>query len=104
MGLPARDLAYLVGTGLEVADRRAHEEAVVAAYHSALASHGVGDYDRASAWEDYRFAMMQGPLVSVFGCAYGARTERGDLMFAAMVNRSCAAIRDLDTLALVASS
>ena len=104
LGLPARDLAYLVGTGLEVVARRAHEEGIVAAYHSALSSHGVAGYDRATAWEDYRFAMMQGPLVSVFGCAYGARTERGDAMFAAMVNRSCAAIRDLDTLALVASS
>ena len=104
LGLPARDLAYLVGTGLVPEDRRAHEEAIVAAYHAALASHGVVDYDLATAWEDYRFAMMQGPLVAVFGCAYGTRTERGDAMFAAMVNRSCAAIRDLGTLGLVAAS
>ena len=42
--------------------------------------------------------MVQGPLVAVFGYAYGTRTERGDRMFAAMVRRACAAIRDLDTL------
>ena len=101
LGLPARDLAYLVGTGLSVEDRRAAEQDVVTAYHGALEGHGVTGYDRDQAWEDYRYAMMQGPLVSVFGCAYGARTDRGDAMFAAMVNRSCAAIRDLDTLALV---
>ena len=44
--------------------------------------------------------MVQGPLVAVFGCAYGTRTERGDQMFAAMVRRSCAAIRDHDTIGL----
>jgi hypothetical protein len=98
LGLPARDLAYLLGTGLPVADRRAHERDLVAAYHSALAGHGVAAYSAEQAWDDYRFAMLQGPLVSVFGCAYGTRTDRGDRMFAAMVTRSCAAIRDLGSL------
>ncbi|CAN5639329.1 phosphotransferase [soil metagenome] len=101
LGLPVRDLAYLVGTGLDVDDRRAHEEDVVAAYHSALESYGVSGYSREQCWDDYRFAMLQGLLVSVFGCAYGTRTERGDRMFATMVNRTAAAMRDLDTLALV---
>jgi hypothetical protein len=100
LGLPARDLAYFVATGLAVDDRRAHERAVVASYHAALVGHGVTSYDLEQCWDDYRFAMVQGPLVSVFGCAYGTRTERGDRMFAAMVSRACAAIRDLDTLAL----
>jgi hypothetical protein len=101
LALPARDLAYFLSTGLSVEDRRAHERDLVAAYHQALTAYDVRDYSLEDCWEDYRFAMVQGPLVSVFGCAYGTRTERGDRMFAAMVARSCAAIRDLDTLALV---
>ncbi|CAN5200266.1 phosphotransferase [soil metagenome] len=101
LGLPVRDLAYLVGTGLSVDDRRASEEDIVAAYHSALVGYGVRGYDLDQCWSDYRFAMMQGSLVSVFGCAYGARTDRGDAMFAAMVNRSCVAMRDLGTLETV---
>ncbi len=101
LGLPARDLAYFIGTGLSVEDRRVHESELVTAYHRALVGHGVTDYDRDQCWDDYRFAMIQGPLVSVFGCAYGTRTERGDRMFAAMVTRACAAIRDLGTLDLV---
>jgi hypothetical protein len=101
LALPARDLAYFVGTSLDVDDRRACERELVAAYHQALAGHGVASYDLDECWDDYRFAMVQGPLVAVFGFAYGTRTERGDEMFAAMVRRSCAAIRDLDTLALV---
>ncbi|MFL6022243.1 MAG: phosphotransferase family protein [Marmoricola sp.] len=98
LGLPVRDLAYLIGTGLPVEDRRTHEREVVAAYHEALAAHGVAGYSLEDCWDDYRFALLQGPLVSVFGCAYGARSERGDAMFAAMVERSCAAMRDHGTL------
>ncbi len=101
LALPARDLAYVVGTSLSVEDRRAGERDLVAAYHRALVGHGVSAYDEAACWDDYRFAMVQGPLVAVFGYAYGTRTERGDRMFAAMAQRACAAIRDLDTLALV---
>ncbi len=101
LGLPARDLAYLLGTGLDSPDRRAHERELVAEYHAALQVYGVTEYPVELCWEDYRFAMLQGPLVSVFGCAYGARTERGDAMFAAMVERSCTAMRDLGTLELI---
>lgn len=101
LGLPVRDLAYLLGTGLAVEDRREHERSLVADYHAALLAYGVTGYTLETCWEDYRFAMVQGPLVSVFGCAYGTRTERGDAMFAVMVERSCTAIRDLGTLELI---
>jgi hypothetical protein len=100
LALPARDLAYLIGTGLAPDERRASERALVEDYHRALLQHGVASYDVEACWDDYRFAMLQGPLVAVFGCAYGTRTSRGDAMFAAMVQRSCTAIRDLDTLTL----
>lgn len=101
LGLPARDLAYFLGTGVEPEVRAAHERDLVAAYHQALLDHGVTGYDVEACWDDYRFAMPQGPLVAVFGCAYGTRTDRGDLMFAAMIRRSCAAIRELGSLGLV---
>ncbi|WP_193605671.1 phosphotransferase family protein [Nocardioides dongkuii] len=101
LGLPARDLSFFVGTSLGPGTRRATERDLVAAYHAALVGHGVTSYSLEECWDDYRFAMLQGPLISVFGCAYGTRTERGDRMFATMVARSCAAVRDLGTLALV---
>lgn len=101
LGLPARDLAYVVGTSLDPAVRRASERDLVAAYHGALTSYGVSGYSLEECWDDYRFAMLQGPLVATFGCAYGTRSERGDRMFATMVARSCAAIRELGTLGTV---
>lgn len=101
LALPARDLAYAVATSLDPEPRRAAERDLVAAYHSALVGHGVASYSVEQCWDDYRFAMLQGPLVSVFGQAYGTRTDRGDRMFAVMTSRCCAAIRDLGTLELV---
>ncbi|TYL45717.1 phosphotransferase [Nocardioides sp. BGMRC 2183] len=101
LALPARDLAYFTGTGLETGLRRTEERGLVAAYHAALVGHGVAGYDLDLCWEDYRYSMLQGPLVAVFGCAYGTRTERGDRMFAVMVERACAAIRELGSLDLV---
>ncbi|MBA2955840.1 phosphotransferase [Nocardioides sp. MAH-18] len=102
LALPARDLAYLVATSLAPDDRRAHERDIVAAYHHALVGYGVADYPFDLCWEDYVFAMLQVPLVATFGCAYStSRSERGDRMFAAMVARGCAAIRDLGSLDVV---
>ena len=98
---PLRDLGFLLGTGLTPDLRRDHEEAVVATYHSALVGHGVTGFDLDECWLDYRISMLQGPLIAVFGCVYTGRTPRGDRMFATMVERSCAAMRDLGTLALV---
>jgi hypothetical protein len=103
LALPARDLAYFLATSLSAEVRRGHEQALVAAYHDALSKYGVTDYSPDDCWDDYRFSMIQGPLVSVFGCAYGTRTERGDAMFTVMVQRACEAIRDLDTLAVVSA-
>ena len=101
LALPARDLAYFLGTGLDPGTRSGHERELVAAYHQALLGHGVTGYDLDTCWDDYRFAQLQGPLVAVFGCAYGTRTDRGDRMFAVMIARSCAAIREIGSLALV---
>ena len=101
LALPARDLAYAIATSLDPDARRAAERELVAAYHAALVGHGVAAYSLEECWDDYRFAQLQVPLVAVFGQAYGARTERGDRMFAVMTARSCAAVRDLGTLDLV---
>jgi hypothetical protein len=101
LGLPARDLSYLLATGLATDDRRRSEGDLVDAYHQALVDHGVTGYPAARCFDDYRFGALQGPAITVLGAAYGARTERGDEMFLAMAARSCQAVRDLGTLHLV---
>ncbi|GAB2861908.1 phosphotransferase [Actinocorallia aurea] len=101
LGHPLRDVAFLLGTGLDPAARASCERDVVAAYHSELTAHGVTGYTFEACYEDYRFAAVQGPLITVLGCAYGTATERGDAMFLTMARRSCAMIRDLDSLSLI---
>ena len=100
---PGRDLAYLVATSLEPDDRRRHEEALVAAYHDALAGHGVTGYRTDEAWEDHRLGTLQGPLITVLGATYATagRSERADAMFLTMLRRSLAAVDDLDPFALL---
>jgi hypothetical protein len=101
LGLPARDLAFFLGTGLEAEHRRVHEQDLVATYHDELCRQGVVDYPAHTCFEDYRFGMLQGPLITVLGAAYGTRTDRGDAMFVTMIRRSCQAVRDLGSLDLV---
>lgn len=104
VGLPARDISFFLSTGLTIEDRRAGERDIVADYHQALSKYGISDYSLGECWDDYRFGLLQNPFITVFGAVFGTRTERGDRMFAAMNERGCAAIRDLDALEVVASS
>lgn len=101
VGLPARDLAYFTATSLLPPARAALEEQLVDAYYRALLGHGVTGYDRDTCWRDYRLGMLQGPLITTFGCAFASATERGADMFVVMLQRSCQAIRELGTLELI---
>ncbi|MDX6740988.1 aminoglycoside phosphotransferase family protein [Actinocorallia sp. A-T 12471] len=101
LGHPLRDLAFLLGTGLSPTARAAAEHDIVTAYHTELTRQGVTDYPYTACYDDYRFAALQGPLITVLGCAYGARTPRGDTMFLTMAHRSCTMIHTLDSLALI---
>jgi len=103
VGLPARDLAYFLGTSVTPGERAEHEQALVGAYHRALCGFGVADYDAETCWEDYRFGMLQIPLITTLGFAFSAATERGDDMALAMLERGSCAIRELGTLDMVRS-
>jgi hypothetical protein len=101
IGLPLRDLAFLLATGLDVEDRRTAERSLVDHYQQALAAGGVKEYSPAQCWEDYRYALFQAPLITVLGSYVARPTERGDRMFTVMAERACTAIRDLGALALI---
>ncbi|TGD73292.1 DUF1679 domain-containing protein [Mangrovimicrobium sediminis] len=103
LGPPLRDLAYFLGTCLSVEDRRAAERELVTLYHDELLARGIRDYDFAQCFDDYRLGQLQATMITTIGCIYatGERSADSDAMFLAMAKRSCAAIRDLDTLALL---
>ncbi|CAN5397550.1 phosphotransferase [soil metagenome] len=101
VGLPARDLAYFTGTSLVPELRADAEQSLVVDYHRELLGHGVSDYDADECWRDYRLGMPQVPLITTFGFAFSAATERGDDMVLTMLERGCRAIRELGTLELI---
>jgi aminoglycoside phosphotransferase (APT) family kinase protein len=101
VGLPARDLAYFVGTSFEPSVRAECERELVDAYHRALIEHGVTDYSFDECWDDYRIAVLQIPMITTLGFAFAAATERGDDMIVTMLERGCAASRDLGSLDLI---
>jgi aminoglycoside phosphotransferase (APT) family kinase protein len=101
VGLPARDLAYFLGTSLVPELREEAERDLVEAYHRRLLHHGVADYSAAKCWTDYRIGMLQIPMLTTFGYAFAAATDRGDDMMLTMISRGCRAIRRLETLELI---
>jgi aminoglycoside phosphotransferase (APT) family kinase protein len=101
VGLPARDLAYFLGTSVDANLREKIEPDLVTTYHRCLLDRGVTDYSPTQCWNDYRIGMLQIPLLTTFGYAFAATTDRGDDMVLAMLTRGCRAIRHLETIALV---
>ena len=100
IGPPTRDLAYFLGTSLATEHRRDAEHELVAEYHAALCTRGITDYGLDRCFDDYRLGLLQATFVTMIGCLYatGPRDAAADAMFVAMARRSCAAIRDLDSL------
>jgi hypothetical protein len=103
-GMPLRDIAFLLGTGLSTDDRRVHEREIVRAYHEALRMHGVNDYGLDQCWDDYRYSLFQGPFICIMGEAFAKSTERGTQMFSVMAERSAAAIVELESFDLLTPS
>lgn len=62
---------------------------------------GVRQYDLNECFADYCLGMLQAPLIATLGTAFSATTERGDQMMLVMLERACAAIRELDTFAII---
>jgi Ecdysteroid kinase-like family len=95
------DLAYFIGGSLLPADRRAHEQALVAEYHSALAAAGVGGFGWEECWREYRRALFLGIVMTVAPAMIVQRTERGDEMFTTTLARYAQQVLDLDALELL---
>ena len=89
VGPPTRDVAYFLGTSVQVDERREHERRLVAAYHAELVRRGVEGYDADQCFDDYRVGHLQGPFITTLGAAYATavRTEAADRMFVAMATR-----------------
>jgi hypothetical protein len=95
------DVAYFIGCALPVAQRRKHYEALLRAYHSALGADATLTVDDVR--EGVRHQSFFGVLMSIVSPMLVARTERGDQMFMAMMERHAQHVLDSDALAVLPS-
>jgi Ser/Thr protein kinase RdoA (MazF antagonist) len=100
VALPARDLAYFIGTSLPTQQRRMVEDELVLAYHRELQEQTAISYTYDHCVADYRVGHLHGPMITVLGSmtSAGTRDALADEMFVSMARRSCAAVRDLRSL------
>ena len=95
VGNPMSDVAYFIGAGLNVDDRRANEESLVREYHASLLEAGVTDYPWEDCWRHYRQYAFAGFHMAVMASMLVERTERGDEMFRVMAERHGLQVFDL---------
>ena len=100
-GVPMADIAYCISTSFSSSqDRQIHEESLIDRYLKKLnLEEGVYPYELA--WHDYRRCSFIGFLMGVISSMLVERTERGDEMFAVMVERSGYQAIQLESLSLI---
>lgn len=101
IGSPLSDVAFFIGAGLHVEERRAHEEELVRLYHETMLAAGISDLDWEKCWDLYRANSFSGFMMAVMASQLVERTDRGDEMFITMARRHGQQILDLDAEALL---
>lgn len=96
------DVAYFLGCALPNDRRRAHYDELLRAYHEALGA------DTALSLDDVRAGVRRssffGVMMAIVSSMLVERTERGDEMFATMLDRHCTHVLDTGALDLLPSA
>ncbi|WP_067682950.1 phosphotransferase [Nocardia miyunensis] len=82
------DVSYFLGGSLPPEQRAEVERDLLRHYHGELRRLGVADYTFEDCWRDYTRFAFQGYWMGVLAAMAVKRTDRGDRMFAAMVQRA----------------
>lgn len=90
------DVAYFLGCALPTDRRREHYDALLRAYHSALGPDAGVTLEEVR--DGVRHQTFFGVLMSIVSPMLVARTERGDEMFMAMIERHCQHVIDTGAL------
>ena len=90
------DVAYFIGCALQVDDRRAHYDELLQAYHEGLGPNPPLSLDQVR--EGVRRQSFFGVMMSIVSSMLVVRTERGDEMFLAMLDRHSSHVLDTGAL------
>jgi hypothetical protein len=102
LGNALSDVAYFIGAGLLVDDRRPNEEALVHRYHDRLLAAGV-ELAWDDCWRSYRRGTVAGVIMALAASMLVERTARGDDMFMVMAERHARHALDVDALEALSS-
>lgn len=97
------DVAYFLSQSLVPEERKTVERDLVAGYHGALVDAGVQGYSFDQCWDDYRLATLFCLVYPLNAGAVDLVNERAVALFTSMMERSVAAVLDLDALDLLPS-
>jgi hypothetical protein len=96
------DVAYFLGCALSVADRRAHYDQLLAAYHGGLGPNPA--LSLAEVREGVRRQSFFGVMMSIVSSMLVVQTPRGDQMFMTMLDRHSSHVLDTDALDVLPSA
>ena len=96
------DVAYFLGCALTVADRRAHYDQLLAAYHAGLGPNPP--LSLAEVREGVRRQSFFGVMMSIVSSMLVVQTPRGDQMFMTMLDRHSSHVLDTDALDVLPSA
>lgn len=102
VGSGALDIAYFLGAGISVTDRRMHEDKLLRLYFDELVLRGVKDYSFDELLTDYSINALQGVGSAIFAGYVTKRNERGDKLYLKMAQGACAQAVDRDTFEALA--
>ncbi len=96
-GRGVSDVAYFLSQSLSPHERNASEMDILRAYHQTLAENGVAEYDFDDCLWDYRLGTLFWLVIPVIvGGTLDLSNERGLALATTVIERSVAAIADLD--------
>ena len=88
VGGGAADVGYFIGQNLSTSDRRAHEDALLHAYHDTLTANGVTGYDFDAFFDDYRLGLVYGWVIPVFAVgSLDSSSERAVALWTNVIER-----------------
>jgi len=95
IGGGAADVGYFLGQNLSIADRRAHENDLLHAYHDTLVAGGVTGYGFDQFFDDYRVGVVYGWVIPVFAVgSLDTSSDRAMALWTAVLERVQDAIFD----------
>jgi hypothetical protein len=91
----AADVGYFLSQNLRTEDRRAHEDALLHAYHDTLLAHGVTGYDFDTLLADYRVGVACGWMIPVLAVgSLDFTSDRAVALWTAVIERTQQALLD----------